>query len=142
MFKHRIALALAALTVASVSPAFAETQPPPGTNVGALACTNFLGGKLRLDSEPSKGNKDPPRPAPRSTTVEVLSGLGEFMTAGDGSIKRISDWTFPVGGEVPSRHHGLVIRYFWIRMLTDRTPTRTVLVGHGANHSTTGAVPR
>jgi hypothetical protein len=54
MFKHRIALALAALTVASVFPAFAETQPPPGTNVGARA---FLGGKLRLDSEPSKGTR-------------------------------------------------------------------------------------
>lgn len=38
MLKHRIALALAAVTVASISPASAQTQPPPGTNVGALTC--------------------------------------------------------------------------------------------------------
>jgi hypothetical protein len=36
MFKHRIAPALAALAVALVSPASAQTQP--GTNVGTLTC--------------------------------------------------------------------------------------------------------
>jgi hypothetical protein len=36
MFKHRIAPALAALAVAFVSPASAQTQP--GTNVGTLTC--------------------------------------------------------------------------------------------------------
>jgi hypothetical protein len=36
MFKHRFAPALAALAVALVSPASAQTQP--GTNVGTLTC--------------------------------------------------------------------------------------------------------
>jgi hypothetical protein len=77
MFKHRIALALAALTAISISSASAQTPPPPGTNVGALTCRTGPSIGLILGSRQKMACRFVPNGAfPPEAYVGVMNSIG------------------------------------------------------------------